>query len=322
MQLHWYIDGVQTAQIPATYATAATSTLNALIGSGYVSNYAGEIDDFRTQISGINDSEMGIYAAFVSYLAPIGNGVQIDAGRLPTTLGAEVIRTDGVWFATTGAVFGLQPVTYTGVSFTTQVTDGVGVLFGIVNQVYSDTFVSHDNDKAFVAQVQIAGDSWGLNIGGIYGDDSDADACIGSDCDTSVVDVTLTANPTENFSAWANFDWRHSSGTDYVGHGDQFGVSVAGRLGLTDTCGIASRIEYVHTEKSLFRESFGGNDPDQDGDLLTLTVTGDKQLTPNVMARVEGRWDRSFSANTISFAGGDPVKNDQVVGVAELILTF
>ena len=63
---------------------------------------------------------------------------------------------------------------------------------------------------------------------------------------SSVVDVVLTADPTDNISVWANFDWVNVNGSDNV-DGNLFGAAAAGRVGLTDTIGFATRLEYVHT---------------------------------------------------------------------------
>jgi len=72
---------------------------------------------------GNNTDEPYLYSGYVSYLAPIGDGVQIDVGRLATPLGAEVEQTNGNFFVTQGNVFALQPVTHTGIQFSTAVTD-------------------------------------------------------------------------------------------------------------------------------------------------------------------------------------------------------
>ena len=76
-----------------------------------------------------------LYSGYVSYLAPVGNGLQVDLGRLGTVLGAEVVQTNGNFNITQGAVFGLQPVTYSGVSFATSLTDEISVTAGVVNDV-------------------------------------------------------------------------------------------------------------------------------------------------------------------------------------------
>jgi len=264
--------------------------------------------------NGTGDDTVGIYSAYASYLAPIGNGVQIDAGRLGTPLGAEVVQTNGNYFITQGSVFGLQPVTYTGVSLSTQLTDELGLIVGAVNDVYSNTFNSPSMDKAYYGQLSYGGDMFGLNVGGIWGRDS-GNCGNGGDgeCNTSVVDVVLTADPTENLSLWANFDWKHSGGDNTPTHGDAFGISGAGRLGVTETVGVATRVEYIKTEDTL-------NGTADDNELVTLTFTTDWTVAEGLVARAEIRWDtlvNDFDGGR--FTGG---RNDQLTGLAQLYYEF
>jgi hypothetical protein len=263
---------------------------------------------------GGNENEFLLYSAYASYLAPIGNGVEIQLGRLGTPLGAEVVQTNGNFFISQGAVFGLQPVTHTGVSASTQLTDQVGIIAGVVNEVYSDTFVSNTNDKAYYAQLQFAGDNFGLNVGGIYGADTSAGSCTGAGCTTSVVDVVLSLDPTENLSLWFNYDWAHSTGEDYAGHGDAHGVAGAGRLALSDTLGIATRVEYLNIEDSL-----ATSDPNSDTEFITLTGTIDKRLTDNLVSRLELRWDHSLDDDLLAFADNN---EDQLVAFWEMFFEF
>ena len=252
------------------------------------------------------DGTVGIYSAYASYLAPVGNGVQIDVGKIPTPLGAEVVQTNGNYFITQGAVFGLQPVVHTGVAITTQLTDSLGFTGGIVNDVYSDTGISGDNDKAYYGQFQYSGDAFGLNVGGIIGD-ADASSCGGtvgrsSECTVSVVDVVLSADPTDSLSIWVNYDWFHQSGSDSAVNGDAHGISGAGRLALSDDMGISTRIEYIWTEDDLT----GGDD----GELLTLTGTIDKTLAEGLVGRLELRYDTAIEEGGFALRGDAVGTND------------
>ncbi|MCR9094535.1 MAG: porin [bacterium] len=272
-----------------------------------------------------------LYSGFVSYLAPIGNGVQVDLGKLGTVLGAEVVQTNGNYFITQGAVFSLQPVTYNGVSFSTQLTDELGFSAGVVNDVYSDTDVSADNDKAYFGQFQFAGDGFGLNVGGIIGD-SDASSCgtvdaRSTDCQVSVVDVVLTANPTDNLSLWVNYDWVHVSGRNTGAstspgnvnvHGDTHGISAAGRFAITDDMGVATRVEYINAEDNV-------NGTADDGELLTLTGTVDKTLAEGLVGRMELRWDTILDDTGAGFTqngNGVGTNNDQLVALWQLYYEF
>ena len=259
------------------------------------------------------DETVSIYTAYASYLAPIGNGVQVNAGRLDKPFGAEVLQTNGNYFITQGAVFNIQPITHTGVSLATQLTDQIGFTAGVVNDVYSNSFATTDKDLAYYGRISYAGDTFGMHVGGIWGEDT-VTSCGGSECETSVVDVTMTADPTENLSLWANFDWKHTSGEDTALHGDQFGVSGAGRFGITDTMGVATRVEYVHTEDSL-------NGTQRDGELVTLTGTIDKTLAEGLVARLELRWDTVLddNNNATDFNFGN---NDQLVALAQMYYEF
>ncbi|MCH2187348.1 outer membrane beta-barrel protein, partial [Myxococcota bacterium] len=76
-----------------------------------------------TQTDGYNGGisiapNVGIYSAYVSYLAPLFNGVQIDAGIMPTIIGWEVEQQNANWNITRGATWSMQPVTNTGVLVT------------------------------------------------------------------------------------------------------------------------------------------------------------------------------------------------------------
>lgn len=270
-----------------------------------------------------NDSTPYLYSGYVSYLAPVGNGLQVDLGRLGTVLGAEVVQTNGNFNITQGAVFSLQPVTYNGVSFATSLTDEISVTAGVVNDVYSDTGVSGDNNKAYFGQVSYGGDAFGLNVGGIIGD-SDASVCVQgafpgqNDCQVSIVDVVLTADPTDDLSVWANFDWVNVNGSDNGPDGNAFGIAGAGRLGITDTMGIASRIEYINTSSNL--TGFA-----DDSELLTVTGTLDKTLAEGLVTRVELRYDTFLDDNGTGFTlNGDAAgtNDDQLVALWQMYYEF
>ena len=267
-----------------------------------------------------------LYSGYLTYLAPIGSGVEVAAGRLATPLGAETIKTNDNFFITTGSVFGLQPVNHTGIQFSTALTDNVGFTAGVVNDVYSDQNFDTEIGKAGYAQVSIGGDMFGLNIGAIVGT-NDGLACVDADdeCNTSVFDVVLSVDPTEALSLWANFDWVRNFGDNTV-DGDAYGISGAGRVALTDSTGVATRVEYIRGENS-FNGGFLS-------ELVTLTGTLDHALTDDVKLRLEARWDTRIDNSDGVFANANngpanagqavvsPNRDNQLVGLAELYYEF
>lgn len=256
-----------------------------------------------------------LYTGYVSYLAPIGDGVQFDAGKIATPLGAEVIKTNENFNITQGSLFGLQPVAHVGVSASTQVSDGIGLIFGVVNEVYDDTNVSADRDKAYYGQVQFSGDNFGMNVGAIVGEDATQLRCDTSetDCNTSVFDVVMSIAPTDNLEAWINMDWRRFFGSD-VKDADAVGVAGATRLAVTDQTGIAGRVEYIWTEAANLALPIS-----DDSELLTLTGTIDHELVEGLVLRGELRYDRELEDDASRFSSGD---QDQLVGLAEIYYEF
>ena len=262
------------------------------------------------------DRESGLlYTGYVSYLAPVGDGLQIEAGKLDTPLGAEVIKTDENFNITQGSLFALQPVTHVGVEASTEIADGVEVTAAVVNEVYDDTNISFDRDKAYYAQLAIAGDLLGFNLGAIVGEDSRSARCDTSetDCNSAVLDAVLTAAPSENLETWINFDWVRIFGSD-VKDADKMGVAGAARLAVTDSTGIACRVEYVFEEAT----SLAAGTP-EDAELLTLTGTVDHELAENLVVRGELRYDRELEDDARRFSSGDA---DQLVGLVEMFYGF
>ena len=273
-----------------------------------------------------NQDSVALYSGYVSYLAPLGSGVQIDAGKLATPLGAEVVQTNQNFNITQGLVFGLQPVTHVGVSASTALTDNLGLTVGIVNDVYTQNNFDTSNDKAYYAQLALATDMFGLNVGAIVGNDSTL-ACTDADddCYTSVFDVVLSIDPTDSLSFWANFDWVRTFGERQTPDGDTYGISGAGRVGITDDTGFATRVEYIRRDPGINGGSLG--------EIVSLTGTIDHALTDDLKLRLEARWDTVLDNASAPFANGQngpsnggaftsSGRDDQVVGLAEIYYEF
>ena len=97
-----------------------------------------------------------LYSGYVSYLAPVrATAFRSTSAGSGTVLGAEVVQTNGNCNVTQGAVFGLQPVTYNGVSARRTSDHGRDQQSWPVSSTTSTATptVSADNDKAYFGQV-------------------------------------------------------------------------------------------------------------------------------------------------------------------------
>ncbi len=237
--------------------------------------------------------EPGLFAASVSYLAPLGNGLMVDAGILATALGAEVEALNGNWQINRGVVWALQPVTNTGATAKYSLTDNISVMAGILNDPFSDGRTDDDSSMGLTSQVSYSQDKFGLNVGFNYGggDGSLGAVCekilgLGSgDCDTlsdtigadrsGIIDVVATLDATENLSVWANYDYSYTDSKTADLWSIQ-AIALAGRLAVMDGTGISGRFEYADFSVD------GGS-----ADIQTYTVTVDHELTAGLNAKLE-----------------------------------
>jgi hypothetical protein len=275
--------------------------------------------------TGGNDG-VEVFSAYVSYLAPLLDGIRIDAGELPTLLGAEVVQAPSNFNITRGLVWGLQPVTHTGVIASTTLESDFSVSVGFVNDGFQDFNADDDNNKAVTVQLAYGGEAYSGAISWIHGSESFDDALnlTNDEKDKSgVLDVVLTSNPSENLSLWLNLDWAYArdhtiAGVDQKGS-DGFGVALAGRLQVLDTTGVALRGEYLREDDNFL--GLGG-----DSTLWSVTATVDHALTDHLTARLEGRFDWArLSGGSDDFyidSSGGSTRTDQQVLLAELIYAF
>lgn len=265
-----------------------------------------------------------LYTGYISYLAPIGNGMRFDAGKLATTLGAEVLQTNVNLNVTEGVVFQkLQPFTYTGVAATTALTDNVSLVLAVVNEVYRDANFSVDRDKAGMAQIKFAGEGWGLNVGAIDGQDPTSATCnanagdTGDDCNTMVFDVTATFAPTDNITGWINFDWVRTHGSN-VTDADKYGIATAARVGITDNTGIGGRFEYLMQDEAALSPAAGFT---SDQEYVTATGTIDHTLTEGLVVRGELRYDRELEKDARAFISNSGDR-DSLAAIAQMYYAF
>jgi len=302
---------------------------------------------------GSRDSGL-LYTAYVSWLAPVGSGVQVDAGRLPKVLGAESMQTNQNFNISQGLLFQLQPNATTGVQAATEVADGLVLTGGVVNDVFRASNVDTSRDKAYYGKVSFVQDRFGVDVGAIWGkddtvvDDTTGAFCdSGDDCFTSVFDVVARAYPTEEIQLWLDYTWARTHGND-TADGDAHGIAGAGRLALNADTGVSTRVEYVRADRTFVRAHGPGTGPAPAApsapvgpfgavnapggssgttQLVSWTTTIDHQLTEGLKLRGEVRWDRNLTDNATLFASGGAAsatsdREDQVTGLAEILYEF
>lgn len=281
-----------------------------------------------------SDEDFELYQAYIQYLAPVGNGVTIVAGKFGTIFGAEVAQAPYNFNITRGNVYNLfQPITHVGVTASTDLGGGISGTLGLVNETRAFPAVDVDlnKNKAVLASLGWSGDHTSATLNGIFGaSDGGQGANTKAGDKETILGILLNWDPNDRLSGYVNANYLRSENSlpmpagTITGEVDGYGVSVGGRLALSDRMGVALRGEWV----DLAFDVVGS--PDQAQKIIGLTGTVDYLLTADLMVRGEVRYDNlrsgtsAFKNGFFDSRSGGPmaVEDDQVVGLVEAIYSF
>jgi len=230
--------------------------------------------------------DIDIHQAYVSFVAPVGSGLRLDAGKFITGLGYEVIEGYDGWNdnATHSFLFGYAiPYTHTGVrasySFSPVLSAMVMVANGWDNV--------EDNNRGKTVHLQLAlapSRRLAITLNGIAGPEQDNDDAHYRD----VLDGVATWRPSDHLSLGVNGDW---------------GRETAGAPGglMAVWTGAAGYLRLTHKQVSLSlrAERFDDRDGARTGTPQTLseiTVTPELRLGASCLVRADLRLDTSDAA--------------------------
>lgn len=186
--------------------------------------------------------DFDLQQAFVSWIAPLGNGLRLDVGKYVTSHGYELIEGyDGYNDnATRSILFGYAiPFTHTGLKATYSFADAVSANFQIVNGW--DDVKDNNSSKTLGVGLTVAPSPKVTFIANyMYGPEQ-----TGNDHDArGLLDLVVTLKPTDTVTVGANLDWATESGAA-AGGGSAVWWGVAGylRLNLSPTFALALRGE-------------------------------------------------------------------------------
>jgi hypothetical protein len=316
------------------YGASASAMRNSIIGRPLGTTGTTSISD---------QNDFYLFSAYVSYLAPIGNGVRFDLGKHGTLMGIERVKTNVNFNVTQGRVFQLIPIVNTGLLAETNLTDQLSFAAGVFNDVTSDTSFDDSRHKAYFSQLKYAGDMFTFKVDSIVGKNSGSNlqadpfpngpgVCKGGNaCQTAILDAVATAQLTEDFEAWAQFVFVRHFGNSIVRSGDTHAFATAARYHFTEDTSFSTRLEYLRAEQNFNIAQVGAAAAPGMSEIVTATFTGAQKLTDDLTLRAELRYDHSLTGNIGPFASqsGSPTsvgnvggRNDQLLGIAELYYEF
>jgi predicted porin len=263
------------------------------------------------QARGLDTGDFDLEQAFITYKAPLGEGLTLTFGKFVTLLGAEVIEAPNNFNTSRSFLFGFAiPFTHTGLLLNYPVTPLIDLTVGVVNGW--DNVDDNNNAKTFIGRVGFnIAENLTAAVAGIYGAEQD-------DRDGPkrwVIDVVSTFKPLPELTLVLNYDY---------GHEDEV-IAIDTRLVDAAWQGIALIAHYAFTEKfglAIRGEYFDDKDGARTGtaqDLWEVTVTAGYKWVKNFETRLEYRHDQSDVRNFDR--EGRPAKSQDTIST-EFIYRF
>jgi putative OmpL-like beta-barrel porin-2 len=243
-----------------------------------------------------------IEEGFVSYLAPVGKGLQFDVGKFTTPIGAEVIESKDNWNYSRSLLFALAiPYYHSGVRATYTVNDKVAFMADVVNG-WNDV-TDNNARKSFGVQATVKPTA-ALSIVQNYmaGPEQPHDNVDWRHLSDTI--VTLTVNP--KVSLMANYDYGSDTIAGVKGHWQ--GVAGYARFQPNKYVAISPRVEWYQDAAG-----FTTGTPQT---LKEVTSTVELKGKDNFLWRIEYRGD--FSDAPVFTAPSGSVKRQHSIGFGVL----
>lgn len=244
-----------------------------------------------------------ILQAYVSYLAPIGNGLQVDFGKFATPMGNEVIKTRDNWNYSRSLLFTLaEPYYHAGLRVTYTVNDRVTLAAHLVNGWNN---VSDNNNAKTVGIQATLKPAPALTITQTYMGGPEQTA---NNADwRHLLDTVVSYAATPHITLAANYDYGQDSipGSTVIWQG----VAAYFRYQPRSWFAITPRAEY-YDDRDGFTTGVAQK-------VKEITLTGELAHKDGILVRIEFRRDFSdqpfFQKNTDT-----PVKGQSTLTVGAI----
>lgn len=258
----------------------------------------------------VADDDFDLQQSFVTWNAPIGNGLKIDVGKFITHVGAEVFDGYDGWNANFSRTFAFGwaiPFTHTGVRATYELTDQWHFMFMIANNWEEAGVTDNNSDKSFGAQIGYAPFSnvsillnWAGGNQGVVGDNG-----VNSNW-RNIFDTVIDIGLTDRLTLQLNADYGAEEHTGpAAGTAKWYGAAGIVRYDFTQWFSLNVR-------GAWFRDQDGLRLGAVNNSLREVTVTPEFRILSNMVVRVEYRHDESNLAVFESQNGAGTTHQDTV----------
>lgn len=258
-------------------------------------------------------NDIAIYQAFVSYIAPVGNGLTIDVGRFSTWHGFESIESpSNLNFSRSLLYTGAQPFTHTGVRLTYPLNDQWELSGGVTQGWDTSGVEDNNNSWSFHGAVR-----W-MPMESVYIQNSVAygpETTVNNHDYRLLYDFVGTWQVAEDWKLGANVDWRRDENQSLKVAGqdaDLWGFAGYVKYNVNEAMYLALRGEYFDDSDGIAWGAINNN-------LWEITATLGYTWTEGLTTRLEYRHDE---ADQVMFPDKGGVKDKQDTISVEVLYTF
>ena len=259
---------------------------------------------------GLGTDELDLKDAYVDYLAPLGEGLDLKVGKFATMHGAEVIESKDDWNISRSFLFGFAiPFTHTGVRATYPVTSWLSTTIGINNGW--DVVDDNNEGKTLETSVTLTpSPTTSITANYMVGPEQTtsatqpATAGLGSNSHMRhLIDIVASYQPIDPLQLKLNLDYGMEKDGVLLGFDNASWVGLAGyaRYALTDRWALVGRAEWFHDADGV-RTAFNpaavaanaiNGITGKDLKLWELTLTSEYKLNKYLISRLEYRHDQA-----------------------------
>lgn len=232
----------------------------------------------------VDEAFQHLQQAYVSYVAPVGKGLTVDAGKFVTHQGSEVIETKDNWNYSRSLLFAWAiPYFHVGIRGNYPISDKLfvnGYIYNGINRI-----IDNNSGKSLGLQIGLTPIKQLPILLNLIGGPEKADKNSLDDW-RHIVDVVATYNLNDKLSLMANFDYGIEMDSDPEKESSVWmGVAGYARYALSDSLALIPRGEWFKD-----RDGFATGTAQT---LLEGTLTLENKIKDSLLLRLEGRADIS-----------------------------
>ncbi|CAI2717972.1 porin [Nitrospina watsonii] len=256
----------------------------------------------------VADDDFDLQQSYVTWKAPLGNGLTIDVGKFITHVGAEVFDGYDGWNANFSRTYAFGwgiPFNHTGIRASYELNDRWSFMLMIANNWEEAGVTDNNSEKSFGGQIAYSPYSnVGILLNWVGGNQGTLGSNAGNDNWRNIFDTVIDIGLTDRMTLQLNADY-----------GSEENAAAGNRT--AKWWGTAAIVRYdfnkwfsLNVRGALFRDQDGFRLGVPNNSLREVTVTPEFRIMENMVVRLEYRHDESNLGVFENQTGGGSTHQD------------